>query len=112
MVILEVKAMFAFGKTFSPVIVFKKSNVPMIVKKIAGVQAEGRSIYGYFLTDNEIDRIFPRIHEDYYTMPLWNPKRSLFKKGKDIYMREILKKADVPIRKIKSRHILGWSFKE
>ncbi|MCK5413140.1 MAG: hypothetical protein KAI57_02070 [Candidatus Pacebacteria bacterium] len=103
--------MFNFRKKFEPVQVFDKDGVRMTIFKIAGKPVEGRRVYGHFLTDHEYDILFP-VSGNIRVVPLVDYKKSHFRKDRDMFMRVLLSKEDIPIRKIGNRHILGWSFKK
>jgi aldehyde:ferredoxin oxidoreductase len=105
-----VKVVLGIKKNFYPPAFFYEGDVRIIIKNIAGIPTKGRSIYGFFVTEEEFNRLFPEIYNSYRTMPISEAIGKIFKKGSNIYMEELLGMHKVPIRKIRIWHTLGWSF--
>ena len=103
--------MFGIEKNFYPPAFFYEGDIRIAIKNVAGIPTKGRSIYGFFVTEEEFNKLFPEVYNGYRAMPISEAIGKIFKKGSDIYMEELLGMHKVPVRKIRIRHTLGWSFK-
>ena len=103
--------MLGIKETFYPPAAFYDRDIRITIREIAGKAVEGRSIYGFFITEKELNKLFPKTG-DYRVMPIGEFKGNIFKKGKDIYMERLFKELEIPVRKIRFWHILGWPFKK
>ena len=110
MVEMEVKGVLCLKKNFYPPAIFYEGDIQVIIKNIAGIPTEGRSIYGFFVTKEDLEKLFLK-RGDYYIMPIRELRISIWKRGGGVYMKELLEMSKVPVRKIGIRHMLGWSFK-
>ena len=128
-----------YSNKYRPQFIVKENDFPVVTFKVKGIgKVSGRNVYGFLVKEEEFKKISPEVcfdgwiktpvvkyekgeaiklttgsssEESFSKKYLKEIEGGKFVSGGCLWMKDKLQELDIPIREIKIRHRLGWSFK-